>query len=556
MQNKFSLSKWSYCLTFIVTLIVILGNLFSQSHLENRVEFSIEAGQYLAPKLTLPTLSGTNKVEKASQVKVEAISGEGGAWQLIFQFPESVVVKKEIEDGALFLEFNQPVDSPDLLKVQEKIGFLIKRFSNGYNTLYLVPRRPVFYQVEGDHQTLFLNIVPNEDEALEMTRQAKLAFARLLIEKRAYTPAFRSLFEMLNKYPNDKDVLVLYASLEGLLPRWQNQVGILQTLHTEYPLDEDIETLMYEAYTPHSSYIEGQRQMQRTVGIAAVQVYLLQGEAIVNSSPDNVLYAGAQYQLWDGHVSAIVNSHGNDVGFRGWRNRGSLYMRNEWRDGSTLKTSLYDQKSAFGVGLEYSTLFPFFQGSIFTELQWHRPAWEVFEALAFNGREDRFYSLMDSVYNRYISWSLGGGIRRVGITGTPNGFTSALATVGLYINLVIPNPIFGISYNLDAEYVLNRQLKKGANGAKFFPVPYTSFENHTLHAYLIYIFRDRWYISSYVGETFNRIGLNDSTFGAAIRYAKPLPCSWEAKISYDRFPSTIISGATAEYLTGTLIFRF
>ena len=224
--------------------------------------------------------------------------------------------------------------------------------------------------------------------------------------------------------------------------------------------------------------------------------------------------------------------------------------------GVFFKGSLYDQKSAFGFGLEYGQLFPFFQGTIRTELQWHRPEWEIFECLAFNGREDRFYSLMDSVYNRYVSWSLGGGVRRMGITGTPNGYISALATAGIFINLVIPNPILGINYSLDAEYVLRRKSKTGADGVRFFPVPYTSFENHTIKAYLIYIFRDRWYISAYGGETFNRIGLNDSTYGAELSYKKPVPCGWEAKISYDRFPSTIVSGATAEYLTGTLIFRF
>ncbi len=556
MNSLFCIVKKFHFLFFALLFLAFSKILFSQISFENRVEFSLEAGQYFTQQSEKPSVNRPEEEKKITQVRIQALYEECGAWSLIFHFPQPVKFKKEIQDGNLYLEFNQPVDSKDLIAAQEKVSSLIKRFSNGYNTLYLVAKRPVFYHMEADNKTFFLNIAPNQEAPIKMTKFAKIAAARLLVEKRSYVRAFNAIFALMNEYPDDKDVLVLYSSLEGLLPRWQNQVGILETILLQHPWDYDIKTLFYYAYSPHSSYIEGTRQMQRTIGLAAVQVYRLQGEKIVRSSPNSVLYAGAQYQLWDGHVSSILNSQGNAVGFRGWRNQGTLYIRNEWRDGSHLRLSLYDQKAAFGAGLEYGTLFPFFQGTIKTEFQWHRPTWEIFEALAFNGREDRFYSLMTSVTNRYFSWSLGGGSRRIGISGTPTGLITALASAQVFVNLFIPNPIFGINYSLDAEYILFRKSKIGADGVPFFPVPYTSFENHTLRAYLIYIFRDRWYISAYGGETFNRIGLKDATCGAEIRYAKPLPCGWEAKLSYDRFPSTIVSGATAEFLTGTLTYRF
>jgi len=530
-------------------------NLFSFE--ESRIESSIETGQYLSQPNTESPRLHTAEADNPSLVNIEAISDEFGGATLIFHFPESVEFKYDVEDDNMYLEFNQSIDSKDLITVQDKVSSLIKRFANGYNTLYLVAKRPVYYLVASDDLTFYLNIIPNEEATQEMTRTAKIAFARLLVEKRAYRPAIETLSNLLEEYPDDKDVLVLYSSLEGLLPRWQNQVSILTSLNIMYPFDEDIEKLMFDAYTPHSSYCKAERQMQRTVGLAAVQVYLLQNETIVKTNPNSILYLGEQYQLWSGHVAGIVNSEGNTVGFRGWRNRGAFYMRNEWDSGTTLKASLYDQKCAFGAGLEHSMLLPYFQGRISTELQWHRPSWEVFEGLAYHGREDRVYSIMESVYNRFFTWSLGGGARRVGITGTPNGFCSALANVGAYINLMIPNPIFGISYNLDAEYILYQKSKIGADGTSYNPVPYTSFENHTIRGFVSYIYRDRWYFSTYGGKTMNRIGMSDYTYGFELKYIKPFPCyGWEAKISYDHFPSTVVQGAVAEFLTFNIIFRY
>ncbi|QLH35019.1 MAG: hypothetical protein HWD61_01785 [Parachlamydiaceae bacterium] len=328
---------------------------------------------------------------KNAEVKIETLSCSPGSWMLIFHFPEPVEFKNEIEEGQLYLEFNQAIDSKDFLTAQDKISTLIKRVSNGYHTLLFEARRPLIYQMESSGSVFYLHLIPDLNAPLEMTKQSKVAFARLLIEKRAYQAAFQQLKRLMQEYPDDKDLWILYSTLEGLLPKWIKQVEILRELHLKNPLDEDIETLMYEAFSPHSSYVLAQRQMQRTISIAAVQVYLLEGEKMIHCFPDHVTYFGSQYQVWDGHVSSIVNSSGQAVGFKQWRNRGAFYLRNDWRNGDSLKLSFYGQEGALGAGLEYKTLIPFLQGSIFTDLQWHRPSWEVFEALAFSGREDRLF---------------------------------------------------------------------------------------------------------------------------------------------------------------------
>lgn len=541
---------------FALNYLLAFSSFLCADSPETRLGFTLETSDYLTEELSLPSLPEKLLSDKNAKVKASAeIINERGVITLKFPYP--LEFKQKTECNSLFIEVNQDIDSPDLAHLQEKIGGLIKRFSNGYNNLYILAKKPVFYitETEDDH-TLTIRILPDITAAPEATRLVKLAFARLLVEQRHYHEALSALSAILKEYPDDQDTLVLLSTLEGLLPQWQKQEHILAALSNDHPYNEDVQNLLDLSEPPHLPFASIERQMQRTETLAAVQVYAARAEAIVNASCNSLLYAGVDYQLWDGHVSSIINCQGVPAGFRGWRNRGAFYLRNEWNDGSILKGSLYDQESAFGGGLEYTLLIPQIQGSFRTDLEWHRPTWEIFECLAYNGRQDRLYAKIDSVYNRFFSWSFGGGAHRVGITGAPNGYASVLVSGQAFINMIIPNPVIGLGYSLDAEYVVARQSKINADGLPFFPVPYTSFENHTIKLYFIYIWRERLYISGYGGETYNRIGIKAPTFGGEISYIKPLPCSWEAKLAFDQFPSTIIQGATAQFLTATITVRF
>ncbi len=541
----------------LIPLVLISHALLAQGHIEDRLEFSQEASSYFSEELMLPSLPKNPHINNASKVKVEAFYCEESAiWTIVFHFPLSVTVKQQVFLNAFSLEFNQPLDSPDLVTVQDKIGTLVKRFSNGYNTLYIEWHNPQIYSVHAEEKKVILQIEPDFDAHLEENKDASLGLARWAYEVRDYNLAFEELAAIDMDYPNDKEARVLASSLEGQIPRWIRQVNILESLHQEYPHDEDVTTLLYQAFSPHSSFNQVERQIQRTVGLAIVQVYKFRKESLYKMSPFSVLYSGLDFQVWDGHISGIVDSSGNTVPFRGSRCRIALYLRKEWEDGNTLKTSIYDQEGAFGFGVEASTLVPALQGTFIASADWHRPLWEIFEALAFHGREDRFYLQLNSVTNCYLSWTLGSGMRRVGITGTPNGYTSVLVASNVILNAAIQNPLVGVSYSVDAEYVTSITTEISSAGTPFNPVPYTSFEFHTLRANIFYIYQDRWYITVYCGETFNRLGINSPTYGAEIRYAKPIPEGFEATLSGYRFPSTTVAGASATYLTGTLTFRF
>lgn len=531
--------------------------------LSDRLQFSEQTREYFLEETSLPSepqfLESSEaklKLKEEEKVKIEMVDLGGGRWRLIFAFPKPLSFSRKEDCNALLVAFNQPIDSPDLLHIQDKLGFIIKRFSNGYNTIYFVPKRPVSYQAEVCGQNFILEIIPDYYYPVEETRLLKVAYARLLVEKRYYKAAFYILSQMLLEYPDDKDFLVLYATLEGLLPRWQRQYQILYGVTQQNPLDADIRLLMYEAYSPHSSYISVERQLQRTVGLAAIQRYQLQGEQIMRMDLFHTLYAGAQFQLYRGHVGLIVNNQGNTEGFRGTRCQGNVYVRNEWAEGSHLTGVLYDQEGAVGVLGEAGFLLPSIQGGVNVITYWHRPYWAIFEALAFNGREDMFKVQMYSLYNRYFSFQLEAGAHRVGITGTPNGFSAIMASCQVFINLRVGNPIIAFNYGFDADYVTNEKVKIGISGNKYNPVPYVSFENHSVRAYLFYIWRQRWFITLFGGETFNRLGINARTYGASVKYSKPVPCGWELELSAYRFPSTTVSGATGEYYTATITKRF
>lgn len=496
-------------------------------------------------------LPGHFQETEESKVKAKATPyGEGG-WEIKFLFPETVTYTKTEEAGTLYLTLNQAVDALHLDKEEEKIGYLIRRFSNGYNSFYLVPKRAVFYQVEAEDKTLILRIVPNYQIKPVPTRLLKLAQARLLVEKRCYKKACAALNCLLKEYPCDKEAQVLLSGLEGLFPRWQRQVGILKGLHQAYPCDRDITFLLKEAAYPHAPRVKVERQVQWTITQATCQLYKLSAEELVGKA----LYLGEWLLAERGHITSVVNSQGNSEGFLGTRGQGRFYLRKELDNGSRYTGTLYAASGGVvGVGGKAVWLVPALQGDFGLMADWHRPYWATFESLAFFGREDIIKGRINSVFSRWLSWSVAAGFQNVGIRNVPNGFKAVQTSVEVFWNWKITNPGIALNYSLDAEYVFDRAVKIGENGAPFNPVPLTSWENHTLSIYYTYQWKTYWYLTIFAGETFNRLGNDNPTAGIALKYV--CPCFIEMELSAYRFPSTIVQGAVSKYFTGTLIWRF
>lgn len=542
------------------------GQLFStsppSSAFSERLEFNDQIGNYFATELYQfqdelhPGVDLEGEIEK-SKVHVETcfLECEGG-WRVLFTFPEKLTFDYEIDDEGLLLTFNQSIDTPDLIKAQEDLGYLVKKLTNGYNTLYLVPRRPLYFRVEEENEVFVLDLIPDHKTPFEPTKNLKGAYARLLAEERDYQPALNALQRLEEEYEGDKDIQILHATLENLLPRWKRSLNIFEDLNWRHPTDDDVRKFMWEVETPHSPYISVMRQTQQTIGLATVQLYQTQMEDITYSDPEKTWFWGGQYSLYSGHVVGIVNNKGENTWFRGRRSQGWAYIRRENDDGSHVTALAYGQEGALGVGGDVGFLVPSIQGTFNLSADWHRPYWAVYETLAFNGREDRIFLQINSVTNRYFNWGIQGGSHRVGITGTRNGFSSFLLGAQAFYNFVVPNPIIGVNYTLNAEYVFQRTERVNAEGVKYFPVPYTSFEDHALTGYVYYIWRERWNFAAFGGRVFNRLGISQPTVGVSFKYIKPNPCGWELDFSWARFPSTTNQGSTSNYLTATFVARF
>ncbi len=530
------------------------GEFVSNEHLT----FSQDEQELFSEELLLPSYEPifSQKTNPSAKVHILASYQNKGAWRLTFTFPQKVSFTTSSNGNTICIEFNQAIDSPDLQDIQEKLSFLLKGVFSGYHTLELVPQRQIDIRAVSSGCVFTLELIPCLNTSKEEKRLLQIATARLLVEERCFRAATCVLSELKKEYPEDENVLILLASLDGLLPKWQEEWRILKGLHERYPDDEDIYDLMYATYSPHSSYLLLERQLQKTVGLAIVQVNIAQAEAMVWNTVHNTLYLGTQWQLWDGHFNSIVNSQGNYVRFQGYRNQAAIYLRHDWSSGSELTGYFYAQKETVGAGLKAMTLWPAIQGNFFMLATWHRPYWALFETMAYQGREDLLYAGVNSEPTRYIDWEASLGTHRVGITGTSTAFTSVLANAEIFYYCTVGNPKVALNYGLDAEYVLHDITKTGVNGQPFNPVPYVSFEEHSFRAYFFYTWRKNWFFKLYGGETLNRLGLNAGTYGGSLKYVKPCPWGLDIELAFDHFPSTVVSGATALYYTGTITARF
>ncbi|MDE3056035.1 MAG: hypothetical protein KGI80_05035 [Verrucomicrobiota bacterium] len=492
------------------------------------------------------------------KLRVEATPVGQGGWRLSFCFPEPIKAcpKTSCDPTSFYLDFDQSIDSPDFPKVEKHLSYLLKAVLTGSHTLQLVAARPVcWYLGKESDNVLSLEIIPQERFPEDEDHRLAIARVRLFLEERRYKKAL-SLADSLEPLHN-RDVDLLAAGVEGLLPCWQKQVQILQDALAKDPCDEELLALWRDAYHAHTPFLLYERQLQDTALYAAVQVNRGQGEAIVQRTKSRTLYLGAEYQTWRGHCSmiAVNNAQGEPSGFLGTRQQGDLYLRNEWASGSFLKGIFYAQaENVYGAGAAGGCLIPSLQGDITGSVDWNRPCWEIFNALAYHGRETKARFQLNSVTNRYFNWHIGGGGRAVGITGTPVGYASILANAELNWNVIAKNPGITLTYSLESEYVEYVKTKIGATGIHFEPCALTSFEFHTPGVWFSWSWWDRCSLRIFAGETFNRLGIDSPN--AAVEFKYRNPCYFDIQLGAYQFPSQVVPGTEMRYFVATVSGRF
>ncbi len=145
------IALWATAALQAQMLIPTTTSAIPSDSISSRLQFTEQIGNYFSSELdSYPSPSPSffaKESEKRERVTVEAFFQEDMSWKVIFRFPSEVSVKEELDDNSLLLTFNQSVDSQDIIAVQEKLGYLIKRISTGFNTLYFYSKRPVEYQV-------------------------------------------------------------------------------------------------------------------------------------------------------------------------------------------------------------------------------------------------------------------------------------------------------------------------------------------------------------------------------------------------------------------------
>jgi hypothetical protein len=546
----------------LLSLFLLTTPYLLSEALEEEFLFFQDAKEYFDSEITLPSAwepETKRELLKKSKVKIEVIFLEYGVWEITFTFPKSVIFTASEQDDSFYIQFNQGVSTPDLLKLQTELGFLIKRLVNGYSSLEFTPKRQVLYTATSHNETFTLRISLADDSPIEPTQALEIGRARLLIEKRDYALAECTLQKLQEKYKDNKDIAILQAALDGLKPNWKRQFNQLKELRETYPEDVAIKELYYAAYTPHSSYGRLERQLQITEGLAIIRVNKVAAEAMIWNKPEHTFYIGGEWQLSQGDIHQIVNKQGGTVSFNEIRNQGTLYGKSEWSSGLHLTGYLYGQKTNMGTGAQIGALIPTIQGAFDLFAAWHKPYWSLFETQAFHGKEDRIELNGNFAPNRYFNGAVSGAFHRVGITDTKTAFYSLLTSINLFGNLRTVNPIIAINYGLDAEYVLYEKFKQAtvAPFVPYNPVPYDSFENHSFRGYIFYNWKKYWYFTGFGGGTVNRIsGAASPTYGIAAKFAKPCPYGVEFELSATHFPSTVVEGAAAEYFTGTLTARF
>ncbi len=520
-------------------------------------QFSEETDSYFHEELSFENDTPI-QLATPSELKINALPCGDGGWRVCFEFPAPVVYKQEGDRCDICLEFNQAISSADFSQTNEALGYLVSSFDIGYNTLHLGTSRPVFFCTQHQDRVFILDIYPDYTGTTAfIPRTLKVARAKLLMDARFYAPAYCALGNLLCEYPGDRDTGILLTDLESVIPRWQKSVAILRTLREQFPYDASIQASLHDVFYPHSSYIRFEETTIRYVHEAVEHFWRVNGEWIINCSPCQYLYLGGTFEQNRGNIRDVTQSDGTVQGFHGNRLQGNLYLREEFSSGCTLTGIAYATEGVvMGAGARVSWLIPIVQGEIALTADWHKPYWDIYEAFAHFGREDKLKVDFSAVFSRFFNYYINAGVHRVGIDQVTNGFSSVLLSSSAFWHFYV-NAFTDIElqYAFDAEYVYSGTRKIGIDGQPFSPISLSSYEFHTVKCNYVHICR-YWELRAGVGYTINRLGTGGLNAELGLFYRKPCPCGWELALLASQFPSTTQPGTTQQNLSISVTKRF
>ena len=493
----------------------------------------------------------------SSRAQVVAVdTSEQGKHALIrVFFSGPVEFTPELKGRELLLQFNRELRSSELDALPQRLPAWIEAATTGFDTLLFRTTQEVQITVTtaNDKSTLEIALQPTEsggDSADDSMGQLRLDIlqTQLYLAEGKGTEALKLSKELVEKYPGNAQVLANLATVGARNRGWRWADTLYRSALQLEPHNEDIvqsQKLLFKEVAPCFVVDVDQKKVQ---GAQGESFFRLHGHQLVR----RYLRLGYSYDLDNVSIDHVRYSEGQSGPIRGIRQRGEIYIQQEFEGGLQLRGSFFAADSRPGLGSRLSV--PGFQGETFLEADYHRPYWEYIESLANGGTRNRLAVGRQQRLGPKLNGSLSGGIFQYRVRPSGN-VASSFGVLGNLTYLVVRSrPLLSLEYDLDGEYRHAISTWTASDGLYYNPIPLRSREVHAASALIGQDIRSHLRAEAYGGFAWDRLG-GHGPFGG-LRLNLELARRLEVQVWFDRRLNSINTGERVTRWGATLQWRF
>ena len=429
---------------------------------------ALRAALILLVSVPAPALQVTHRTEPVPE-----------GLRIIFAWAEPVHFHSSVEGRELLLQFDRPFEAPQIEYLRQQAPDWIEGVSAGFDTVLLRASRGVEFTVSGGGNEVIVTLTPApetgsppsvEDTATQV--RLELLQAQLLAESGREGKALEALRALAEKYPAHTQVLASLAQIENRVGRWRRAENLYRHALQSEARNEDIQEARASLWRERAPQVQIDVNRKMVQSRHSEQLTRLSGHAIL----DPFLRVGLVYEQDFFDVNNLLRPNGKIGSLAGVRQRGEVYIQQDFENGSELRGSLLAGDSTVGLGFQYAV--PDTRGQTRVRLDYRRPYWEFIEGVVDGGVRDRL-----EVRRQHRLWPrlVGGAavaLNRYGMDADNDVAKSVGLEGNLSYTLVSSKPLFAVEYWLDREARRSVAIRTDARGVAFSPLPLVSREVH------------------------------------------------------------------------------
>lgn len=386
----------------------------------------------------------------------------------------------------------------------------------GYDSLLVLAARDVAFEVAsvGETVEIVLRAVAEDTDtdtaaagegSPEERRRLALIGARLKAQLGEAREARETVRRVMGVGGRTFDAVAQLAEIERQLGNWQRALELYDEALVLAPDDQGLVVAKASLLRERGADYTGTAERQivsggdsQWIGRSEARVPVLDRGEIVTSSEQR-----------DVTVDTLTRPNGDQDRFEGQRARGEIaYVQNFDEEAMSIRPAFFASTQTVGGGFMVERRDGF--GATRLSAEYHKSYWDLLEGIASGGTRDRLELSREQRIDPEGRWAMRAAVNhnRYGLDDVTDVAQSIGGQGELTYTFSESRPFASINYQLDGEYVLDRQSRTAADGLEFAPLPLVTREVHTVLLYSGDQLADNLAWSAFAGYSYDRVNFD------------------------------------------------